>query len=327
MEIYHSTAHMLDELPKNGWAKDELRRGFTLIPHIDIGVGQIIVWGDPMTLCLLDMDITFNTPQFMLNYSNECGVQITFIEQIGMEYYKDESEIETGHFGNFAYVNNVCIPWFKKYPVGERTKALTLMVSDEFLKEENIHLSKEDWNRFARGINGRNASIPAVTSILKQIRQATISNELFERYFKTKAIEAFLLLWDYARKKEKTDLKRLNNKSHIAVKETIHILDNSFISPPIITDLAKMVGVDKKTLQFAFKEIVGLSIHKYTRTLKMQKALLLLEDRRMNIEDISKAVGYQSKIHFYRAFEKVFSIKPLEMKKLLTNPLSQARGQ
>lgn len=39
-----------------------------------------------------------------------------------------------------------------------------------------------------------------------------------------------------------------------------------------------MVGVDKKTLQFAFKEIVGLSIHRYIRTLKMQKALLLLED-------------------------------------------------
>lgn len=318
MQVYHSTAYMLDELAKNGWFKENNPRGFTLTPDIDIATGQIHVWGNPKTYGILDMDITFRTPQFMVNYSKQCGIQITFVEQVGMEYYKDKSEIETGHFGNFIYVNNVCIPWFKKYPVGERTKAITLMVSDDFLKQENINITEEDWNRLARGINGRNVSIPAITSLLKQIRQSNIGDELFEKYLKTKTIEAFLLVLDYVQKKEKLELKRLNNKSHKAVKGAISILDDSFINPPIISELSKMVGVDKKTLQFAFKEIVGLSIHKYIRTLKMQKALLLLEDKKMNIEDISKAVGYQSKIHFYRAFEEVFSIKPSEMRRILT---------
>ena len=318
MEVYHSTAYMLEELIRNGWFKESNSRGFTLTPDIDIATGQIHVWGNPKTYVILDMDITFKTPQFMVNYSEQCGLQITFIEQVGLEYYKDKSEIETGHFGNFIYVNNVCIPWFKKYPAGERTKAITLIVSDDFLKQENINITEEEWNRLARGINGRNVSIPAISSLLKQIRQSNIEDLLFEKYLKTKTIEAFLLVFDYVQKKEKLEVKRLNNKSHKAVKEAISILDNSFINPPIITELSKMVGVDKKTLQFAFKEIVGLSIHKYVRTLKMQKALLLLEDKKMNIEDISKAVGYQSKIHFYRAFEEVFSIKPSEMRKILT---------
>ena len=318
MEVYHSTAYMLDELSRNGWAKESNPRGFTLTPNIDIATGQIHVWGNPETYGILDMDITFKTPQFMVNYSKQIGIQITFVEQVGIEYYKDKSEIETGHFGNFIYVNNVCIPWFKKYPAGERTKAITLIVSDDFLKQENINITEEDWNRLARGINGRNVSIPAITSLLKQIKQSNIGDELFEKYLKNKTIEAYLLVLDYVQKKEKVDLRRLNNKSHKAVKEAISILDNSFINPPIISELSKMVKVDKKTLQFAFKEIVGLSIHKYIRTLKMQKSLLLLEDKKMNIEDISKAVGYQSKIHFYRAFKEVFSIKPSEMRKILT---------
>lgn len=317
MDIYHSTAYMLEELVRKGWLKEHTSRGYTLTPEKDIANGRIVVWGNLKTYGILDIDVTFQETQFMINYSKQCGVQITFVEQVGIEYYKDKSEIETGHFGNFIYVNNICIPWFKKYPIGERTKALTLMISDDFLKEENIILTKEDWNRLARGINGRKVSIPAITSLLKQIRQSHIGDALFERYLKTKAIEAFLLVWDYVQKKENSELKRLNTKSHIAVKETLNILNNSFTHPPIISELAKMVGVDKKTLQFAFKEIVGLSIHKYIRTLKMQKALLLLEDRGMTIEDISKAVGYQSKIHFYRAFQEVFSIKPLEMRKLL----------
>ncbi|WMJ86847.1 hypothetical protein [Anaerocolumna sp. MB42-C2] len=47
-----------------------------------------------------------------------------------------------------------------------KSKAITLMVSDDFLKQENINITEEDWNRLARGINGRNISIPAITSLL-----------------------------------------------------------------------------------------------------------------------------------------------------------------
>ena len=77
-----------------------------------------------------------------------------------------------------------------------------------------------------------------------------------------------------------------------------------------------MIRIDKKTLQFAFKEIVGLSIHNYIKTLKMQKALLLLENDKMTIDEISKEVGYQSKIHFYRAFKGAFDCTPSQMRKI-----------
>lgn len=49
----------------------------------------------------------------------------------------------------------------------------------------------------------------------------------------------------------------------------------------------------------------------------MQQALLLLKDSNFSIEKISKEVGYNSKIHFYNAFDEVFGMKPLEMKNLL----------
>lgn len=320
MEVYHGCIFMLEEMERNGWEKKLLPNGFTLTPNDDMGEGRIVVLGDlEKKICFLDMDVLFHTPQFMVNYSEERGVQISFIESSDVEYYKDKDDINVTPFGNFTYVNNVCIPWFKKYEINKPTKALTLMLSEDFLRGENIHLSKEEWGRFARCVNGRNTSIPALTAILRQISQTSISDEFFQLYLKTKAVEAFLLLFDHARKTEKSDLKKLSLKSHHAVKSTLLLLGENFISPPIITDLSKMIGIDKKTLQFAFREIVGLSIHKYIRTLKMQKALLLLENNSMTIEEIAKSVGYQSKIHFYRAFEDMFSMKPLEMKKMLTD--------
>ena len=315
MEAYHSTEFMLEELSKNGWNKEIIPKGFILMPNSYIGTGRIIVWNTENQLRLLDIDVTFSKPQFMMNYCKECGVQITFIESAQMEYYKDKTEIETGHFGNFVYVNNVCIPWFKRYTPNQRIKALTIMLGDDFLKEKNIFLSEEDWSKLARGINNRNISQPALSVILKQIRETAIDDELFDLYFKTKSLEAFLLLWDCAIKNEKNDLKRITHKSHVAVKEALTVIYKEYLSPPIITDLAKRIGIDKKTLQFAFKEIVGLSIHNYIKTLKMQKALLLLGNDNMTIENISKEVGYQSKIHFYKAFKDCFDCTPSQMRR------------
>ena len=203
MEVYSSTEFMLEELSKNGWQKELIPKGYMLTPNSDIGEGRIIVWNTSKQLCLLDVDYTLFKPLFIMNYCKECGLQITFMESAEIEYYKDEAEIETGSFGNFAYVNNVCIPWFKRYTPNKRIKGLTIMMGDDFLKEENILLSEEDWNRFAIGINGRNISQPALSVILKQIRETTISDNLFDMYFKTKAIEVFLLLWDCAIKMQK----------------------------------------------------------------------------------------------------------------------------
>lgn len=319
MQVYHSFTSMLADMAKNGWMREDITNGFTLTPNSDMGTGRITILGDLNKMfCVMEMDILFYKPQFMVNYSTERGVQISFVESIDAEYYKDKDDILTGHFGNFIYINNLCIPWFKKYAINKPTKAITLMLSEDFLQSENINLSTEDWDLFAQAINGRNTSMPTLTAILKQIIQTSISDEFFQLYLKTKTIEAFLLLWDYAKKAENSNLKKLTKKSRIAVEAALELLNENFISPPIITDLAKLLGIDKTTLQFAFKEIVGLSIHKYIRTLKMQKALLLLANGSMTIAEIANSVGYQSKIHFYRAFEDMFSMKPLEMRKILT---------
>lgn len=316
MEVYSSYANMMERLTEVGWREEKTVRGKVLYLDPNEGDGTFTSWGNETELAFVDLDLTYKETNLILNYSDIVGVQITFIEDNAMEYYKNEEEKESTHFGTFCYVNNTPIPWFKKYPANERVRGLTLFVCDAFLKKNGIDLSHEDWNRLARTINSRNISLPTLSAILKQIRHTEISEDLFQVYFKTKAIEAFLLLWNYSKSQEE-HLSRINSKSHTAVKDTLHLLSKDFVSPPIITDIAKIVGIDKKTLQYAFREIVGLSIHKYIRTLKMQQALLLLKDSNFSIEKIAKEVGYNSKIHFYNAFDEVFGMKPLEMKNLL----------
>ncbi len=316
MQNLGSYTDMFNSLEKNGWTAKPSTRGVTFTLDENFGSGTMMLWGNSNSFGFVDLDITYKNDNITVNFSENIGVQITFIEQNEMEYYKDESDALHTFYGTFFYINNAPMPWFKKYPKQSRVKALTLMISDEFLRENGIDISILQWNNLARAINTRNISIPQIATILKQIRYAEIDEELFPHYFKNKTVEAFLLLLNYSKSQEYS-LSRINSKSQNAVKNTVDLLCKNYISPPIITDIAKAMGIDKKTLQSSFKEIVGLSIHKYIRSLKMQHALTLLKTSDMSIENIAKEVGYNSKIHFYRAFDEVFSMKPTEMRALL----------
>ncbi len=316
MQVYGSYENMFTMLEDHGWLAEKNAHGITYSLYESIGNGEMVLWTGADGLAFVSLDVMFYQDNIMVNFSENIGVQITFIEENNMEYYKTEDNIENTQYGTFFYINNAPVPWFKKYPKNSRVKAFTLLVGDDFLKTNGICLSLEEWNQLARAINGRGVSVPQIVTVLKQIRYGNIHEDLFATYLKAKAMEAFLLLWN-AGKSQGESWRRLSSKSQIAVKECIRIVSKNFVSPPLIDELAKQVGVNKKTLQFSFEEIVGLSIHKYIRTLKMQKALSLLKESDLSVESIAKEVGYNSKIHFYRAFEAVFAMKPSEMRRLL----------
>lgn len=315
MIVFSSHKNMLDRLDEIGYKKTKTKKGLHYDLEASEGVGRIETYGDGINYVYHELDVSYAKTQLIVNYSDIKGVQMTFIEPNNMEYYKNNDDIQHIFYGSFFYVNNVNIPWFKKYVAGDRVKSLSILISEDFLREEGIILSEEEWNRFARAINERGISLPIITSILKQIQNTNICDELFDKYLRTKILEAFLILWNIS--KQSSNLKRINEKSQKAVKDTLILLRKNFISPPKTIELADMMNINHKTLQHAFSEIVGISIHKYIRTLRMQKSLELLKDTNHSIEQIAKDVGYYSKIHYYNAFNEVFSMTPNEMRKYL----------
>ena len=317
MKFYHSTSYMLEEMSKNGWIKEDISRGYILSPEINVGQGHIIVWGDSKKLCLINSQYTLSSPLYVCNYCKERGIQMTFIENVEAEFYKDKDDIQKSMFGTFFSVNNICTYWFKNYPANKELSATMLLITESFLVENGISLTDEQWNNLARAINLKTVSMPSIAYIIEQILTATVSDENFALYFKTKALEAFVLLYEYTIHSEQSSTRKIFPKSNKAIKKALHILDKEYISPPTIVALAKMVDIDKKTLLYAFKEIVGLSIHDYIKTLKMQKAVLLLKEENLKIDYIAKAVGYQSKIHFYNAFKETFNCTPSQMRKYM----------
>jgi AraC-like DNA-binding protein len=191
------------------------------------------------------------------------------------------------------------------------------MITESFFSDSRLSLPHNGWDRLARFINTRKTFIPALAVVCQEIKNTTIGDETFELYFRGKVMEAVGLLLDYTLKMEKKEFPLITERSRVAAKEALHILNDAYVNPPVIEALAQSVGIDKKTLQNAFKQLVGQSVHDYVQSLRMEKALSLLEEKSLHVEKIAKTLGYQSKINFYKAFECTYGCKPNEIRKLL----------
>ena len=312
---FYSTADMLNQYVEQGWQKTLLPRGFSLSPPGSVASGYINVWGDPAALYFMESDITFQADLMERYYYTDRGFQITFVEDMTVTYYQNKSQMNSAKFGVFCHVANRSRPWYKRFHAGTTQKGTTIAIIEPFLVSAGLALPDEAWERAAMAINQREVSLPALAQICHDVRYAPIDDEVFPFYFHAKAIEAVSLLLNYAFSQRLLKPAAFSPKSINAAKEAIELLNRSFANPPVIELLARDVGIDKKTLQSAVRHLTGQTVSEYTRSLRMEKALSHLMDGTMRVDDIAKAVGYHSKMNFYKAFSATFGCTPRELKK------------
>ena len=73
----------------------------------------------------------------------------------------------------------------------------------------------------------------------------------------------------------------------------------------------------KNKLQKGFRLTEGKSVAEYVRTLRMERALDLLEDDTLSIQDVAEKVGYNGISNFYAVFRQTFGDTPAAIQKLL----------
>ena len=317
MDRFSSTADMLQQYEQQGWKKTKTGRGFTLEPSAKIAEGLITVWGDPQSHCFIDSDVIFHVPLLERHYYQQKGIQISVIDDMTVTYYLNKAEASQADAGLLCYANNIPKPWFHRYPAETRQKVYSIIITESFFSGFRLSLPHDGWDRMARVLNNRKTFIPALTVVCQEIKNTAIGDETFAWYFRGKVIEAVGLLLDYTLKMEGKSFPAVSERSRAAAKDALQILNDTYVNPPVIEVLAQSVGIDKKTLQNAFKQLAGQTVHDYVQSLRMEKALSLLEEKSLHVEKIAKTLGYQSKINFYKAFESTYGCKPNEIRKLL----------
>ena len=153
-----------------------------------------------------------------------------------------------------------------------------------------------------------------MNQVIEQIKNCQDMGSLAPLYFETKVHELLILQTQQINKQDHFDC---NYYAHYReqVNEARNIIENQFLNPPTICELAKMVNMSETVLKASFKLFFGATIYGYLFNFRMNIAKKILLDNTITVAEIALKSGYEHSSHFTTAFKRRFGISPVEYRK------------
>lgn len=175
---------------------------------------------------------------------------------------------------------------------------------------------------YVNGDEGINEIVDSIVNELKERRTgwgALIKSRLVELY--TSVIRAMKEAQNIEGGDEVKDQKKgghNHNKEKlyhelIARKAQQFIMEN-FNKQISATDVAEAVSVSTRYLSTIFNQQTGCSIPQFITKVRMKKALELLSNYSVPINDVGEKVGYTDQSYFSNVFKKTYGISPSEFR-------------
>ena len=87
-----------------------------------------------------------------------------------------------------------------------------------------------------------------------------------------------------------------------------HLSDSDFN----VEVLTKEVGISRAQLHRKMKEMTGLPISEFIRNIRLEQAVRLLKEQKINVTQVAYSVGFSNLAHFSTVFRKQFGVSPSE---------------
>ena len=181
----------------------------------------------------------------------------------------------------------------------EMRSSLSKTLTSKRIESERIFSLSEPVGHLPRNI-ARSLSSPPVTDAASSL------------WFRAKAAE-LLAHWAFTEPTGE-EVPFFCSRQKRAVIERVekakeHLLNN-YAEPMNLQALAKATSCSEHYLSRLFSKETGMTLSRYLRAVRIQKASELLETGKMNVTEAAFEVGYQSLSHFARAFREEKGINP-----------------
>lgn len=103
-----------------------------------------------------------------------------------------------------------------------------------------------------------------------------------------------------------------SHSDRLLKKVALYIEENLNNSKLSVEDLAKHVGMSRGSLYHKILELTGESPVEYIRSVKLDKATILLEKSDLNVSQIAYMVGFATPNYFAKSFKAKFNMQPSE---------------
>lgn len=113
-------------------------------------------------------------------------------------------------------------------------------------------------------------------------------------------------------KVETAEIEVLSDDAKFLNKVLAYVEENLNDSKLSVNDLSKSLGMSRGTLYNKLLEINGTTPIEFIRSVKLEKALLLLEKSDLNVNQIAYCVGFATPNYFGKSFKAKYNILPSE---------------
>jgi AraC-like DNA-binding protein len=104
------------------------------------------------------------------------------------------------------------------------------------------------------------------------------------------------------------------------------VIDRRFSEPLDVRELAAEVGTRPRTLDRAFRDAFGVSMHEYWTRARVVRAIPALREDGSNVDAVARRVGYRSTKNFYGAVRRLTGLTPAQIRTITAEQAQQLIG-
>jgi AraC-like DNA-binding protein len=202
---------------------------------------------------------------------------------------------------------------------GTAHRFITLELAPEYLQRNLAHVMdgvREEVRRFMENperaeplleIQPMGAGLLALRS---QLLTPSVSQGALALWYSSKIMEIMAQLFYQEKKTEELFCDRNKRLNKDRVDQASYLLQRDLVNPPSLEMLAKEVNCSPFHLSRIFAQETGLTIPRYLRMLRIEKASELLRQGKGNVTEAAFAVGYSSLSAFNQAFVEITGCCP-----------------
>jgi AraC-like DNA-binding protein len=207
------------------------------------------------------------------------------------------------------------------YLAGEHERSVTLICEAEFLRDlfstitDQLPPALGDYIKSGEATAHRD-SLPMKTDMVtaaNMILGTELQGSLRRYYVEGRALELLVLSLQAcieAHANIDNPERGMSQREVERMHKTRELLEENYVNPPTIGELARHIGLNEAKLMHDFKQIFGQTIFDFTQNLRMDEAKRLLETTERSITEVAFDVGYEYSSNFTTAFKRRFGITP-----------------
>ena len=113
--------------------------------------------------------------------------------------------------------------------------------------------------------------------------------------------------------KDKVEEKQVKGNDEALMERIMKVVNEHLSDSDFNVEmLTSEVGISRAQLHRKMKEMTGLPVSEFIRNIRLEQAVRLLEEQKINVTQVAYTVGFSNLAHFSTVFKKQFGVSPTE---------------